>query len=193
MSSKIRNMAIKIKDRIMDNEEKVTIIKDCESEESKKERYEYLVSELALHTGKEIIHKIANMKILREIKEHQYYKYGNFNNFEEFTRTYRIAKSQAYEYVRMANALKEGLIEEIYIIENGIQNTLLFLRNKEGITLKRSNRNIIKPLRFQLRTEQAYIYYKAKAKFTSFLLEKLLKDEKSILDKYEAEYRMSKK
>ncbi|MCR8906753.1 plasmid partition family protein [Borreliella burgdorferi] len=34
----------------------------------------------------------------------------------------------------------------------------------------------MRPLRFQLKTEDAYIYYKSKSRFTSFLLEKLLKD-----------------
>lgn len=59
--------------------------------------------------------------------------------------------------------------------------------------IKKPNRNFIKPLRFQLKIENAYIYYKSKAKFTSFLLEKLLKDEEELLNKIMKEYKECKK
>ncbi|MGF7102068.1 chromosome replication/partitioning protein [Borreliella kurtenbachii] len=49
------------------------------------------------------------MKILKEIKDKEYYKLDGYQNFEIFTRNYKIAKSQAYEYLRMANAIEEGL------------------------------------------------------------------------------------
>ncbi|WP_029346986.1 plasmid partition family protein [Borreliella garinii] len=59
--------------------------------------------------------------------------------------------------------------------------------------IKKSNRNFIKPLRFQLKTEKAYIYYKSKAKFTSFVLEKLLKDKEELLNEIMKEYKECKK
>ncbi|AOW96258.1 chromosome replication/partitioning protein [Borrelia miyamotoi] len=191
MSSRTKDMAIRIKDRIMENEEHVIIVEH--SKEEAIERYKYLKDRLVFNFQKEIHNKIENMKILKEIKDNKYYKLDGYNNFEEFTRNYRLAKSQAYDYLRIANALDEKIVEESYIVQNGIQNVLLFLRNKEGFNIRKSSRNVIKPLRFQLKTEQAYIYYKSKAKFTSFLLENLLKYEKILLDKYESEYILSKK
>ncbi|MBW6160930.1 chromosome replication/partitioning protein, partial [Pseudomonas aeruginosa] len=191
MSSRTKAMAIRIKDRIMENEEHVIIVEH--SKEEAIERYKYLKDRLVFNSQKEIHNKIENMKILKEIKDNKYYKLDGYNNFEEFTRNYRLAKSQAYDYLRIANALDEKIVEENYIVQNGIQNVLLFLRNKEGFNIRKSSRNVIKPLRFQLKTEQAYIYYKSKAKFTGFLLENLLKYEKILLDKYESEYILSKK
>ncbi|WP_330999474.1 plasmid partition family protein [Borreliella burgdorferi] len=51
----------------------------------------------------------------------------------------------------------------------------------------------MRPLRFQLKTENAYIYYKSKARFTSFLLEKLLKDKEELLNEIMKEYKECKK
>ncbi|WP_041177922.1 chromosome replication/partitioning protein [Borrelia duttonii] len=191
MGSKVKNMMIKIKDRIMEDKNQGIVVSDSGYEIM--ERYKYLKERLVFNFQKEIHNKIENMKILKEIKDNQYYKLDNYKNFEEFTKNYRIAKSQAYDYLRIANALEEKIVEENYIVQNGVQDALIFLRNKEGTKVKKSNRNIIKPLRFQLKTEQAYIYYKAKAKFTSFLLERLFENEKELLDKYETEYGISKK
>ncbi|WP_234929515.1 plasmid partition family protein [Borreliella garinii] len=43
-----------------------------------------------------------------------------------FTRDYKIAKSQAYEDLKIANAIDEGLVQENDIIEKGMQNSLFF-------------------------------------------------------------------
>ncbi|WP_327785676.1 plasmid partition family protein [Borreliella garinii] len=51
----------------------------------------------------------------------------------------------------------------------------------------------MRPLRFQLKTENVYIYYKSKAKFTSFLLEKLLKDKEELLNEIMKEYKKYRK
>ncbi|WP_235633180.1 chromosome replication/partitioning protein [Borreliella mayonii] len=109
------------------------------------------------------------MKILKEIKDKEYYKLDGYQNFEMFTRNYKIAKSQTYEYLRIANAIEEGLAWEKDIIENSIQNSLFFLKDKEGVKIKKFNRNFIRPLRFQLKTENAYIYYKSKAIYYFFV------------------------
>nr|WP_233185529.1 plasmid partition family protein [Borreliella burgdorferi] len=51
----------------------------------------------------------------------------------------------------------------------------------------------MRSLRFQLKTEDAYIYYKSKSRFTSFLLEKLLKDKEELLNEIMKEYKECKK
>ncbi|WP_233780221.1 plasmid partition family protein [Borreliella bavariensis] len=46
-----------------------------------------------------------------------------------FTRNYKISKkSRACEYLRIVNAIEEGLAREKDIIEKGIQNSLFFLK-----------------------------------------------------------------
>ncbi|WP_418904988.1 chromosome replication/partitioning protein [Borreliella lusitaniae] len=191
MSVKFKYMNIKIKDRINTgkNQNKIEINFD----EGKIERFLFLKERLILNFQKEIHNKIETMKILKEIKDKEYYKLDGYPNFEMFTRNYKIAKSQAYEYLRIANAIEEGLVQEKDIVENGIQNSLFFLKDKQGIKVKKSNRNFVKPLRFQLKTENAYMYYKSKSKFTSFLLEKLLKDKEELLNDIMKEYKEYKK
>ncbi len=73
------------------------------------------------------------MKILKEIKDKEYYKLDGYQSFEMFTRDYKIAKSQAYEYLKIANAIDEGLVQENDIIEKGMQNSLFFLKDKEEL------------------------------------------------------------
>lgn len=191
MSVKLKHMNIKIKDRINTGKNQKQIEINCD--EDKMERFLFLKERLIINFQKEIHNKIETMKILKEIKDKEYYKLDGYQNFEMFTRNYKIAKSQAYEYLRMANAIEEGLVQEKYIIENGIQNSLFFLKDKEGGKVKKSNRNFIRPLRFQLKTEDAYIYYKSKSRFTSFLLEKLLKDKEELLNEIMKEYKECKK
>ncbi|MBW6186665.1 chromosome replication/partitioning protein, partial [Pseudomonas aeruginosa] len=116
MSSRTKAMAIRIKDRIMENEEHVIIVEH--SKEEAIERYKYLKDRLVFNSQKEIHNKIENMKILKEIKDNKYYKLDGDNNCEEFTRNYRRAKSQAYDDLRIANALDEKIVEENYIVQN---------------------------------------------------------------------------
>lgn len=48
-----------------------------------------------------------------------------------FTRNYKIAKNQAYKYLRIVNIIEEGLVLEKDIIENGIQNSFFLQKDKE--------------------------------------------------------------
>ncbi len=124
MSVKFKYMNIKIKDRIniSKNQNKIEINFD----EEKMERFLFLKERLVFNFQKEIHNKIETMKILKEIKDKKYYKLDGYQSFEMFTRDYKIAKSQAYEYLRIANAIEEGLIQENDIIEKGIQNSYFF-------------------------------------------------------------------
>ncbi|WP_417903174.1 chromosome replication/partitioning protein (plasmid) [Borreliella andersonii] len=191
MSVKLKHINIKIKDRINGNKNHNKI--EINFNEDKMERFLFLIERLIINFQKEIHNKIETMKILKEIKDKEYYKLDGYQNFEMFTKNYKIAKSQAYEYLRIANAIEEGLVQEKDIIEKGTQNSLIFLKDKEGVRIKKSHRNFIRPLRFQLKTEYAYIYCKSKAKFTSFLLEKLLKDKEELLNEIMKEYKECKK
>lgn len=105
MSVKFKYINIKIKDRIntSKNQNKIEINFD----EEKMELFLFLKERLILNFQKEIHNKIETMKILKEIKDKEYYKLDGCQSFEMFTRNYKIAKSQAYEYLRIANAIEE--------------------------------------------------------------------------------------
>ncbi|ACN55768.1 chromosome replication/partitioning protein [Borreliella burgdorferi] len=156
--------------------------------ESKISYYKTLKEKLNDNFKKEILHRVENIKILKEIKDNQYYKFDGYKTFLDFIKDFNVAKTQAYKYLRLATALQEGLIKEDYLIENGIKNSYNFIKDKESPALKKSRQNPIKPLRFQLKTQESYDYYKKNAKFTAFILEELLKNQKDFLKKLLKKY-----
>ncbi|OJH14424.1 permease, partial (plasmid) [Borreliella bissettiae] len=88
-------------------------------------------------------------------------------------------------------AIKDGILEESYVIENGVTKTLEFLRKSPNV-LKKSKQNPIKPLRFQLKSQESYDFYKSNAKFTGYLLDKLFNNEKEMIKKIMKEYKQLK-
>ncbi|WP_418885767.1 chromosome replication/partitioning protein [Borreliella tanukii] len=156
------------------------------------EYYEKLKSKLVNNFKKEIFHKIEFIKILKEIKDNEYYKLDGYTSFNSFAKNYRVARTQVYDYIRIANAMEEGLLEEAFIIENGLTMSLLSLRDKESLTFKKSKQNPIKPLRFQLKSQESYDFYKSNAKFTGYLLDKLFNNEKEMIKKIMKEYKQLK-
>ncbi|AHH11069.1 Plasmid partition family protein (plasmid) [Borrelia coriaceae ATCC 43381] len=145
--------------------------------------YNKLKERLKINFQKEIFCKIEAMKVLKEIKDNEYYKLDNYATFDDFAKDYRLARTQTYKYLKIATAIEEGIVEEKYVINNGINNTMFLLRNKEGVNIKKSKQNPLRPLRFQLKCPDAYAFYKGNAKLTSFLLEKVFSDEKDFLTK----------
>ncbi|WP_434757205.1 chromosome replication/partitioning protein (plasmid) [Borrelia puertoricensis] len=151
--------------------------------------YQKLKNKLINNFKKEIFHKIEVIKILKEIKDNEYYKLDGYNSFNSFAKNYKIARTQVYDYLRLANAIEEGLLEESFIIENGLTISLLSLRDKEGVNIKKSRQNPIKPLRFQLKKQESYDFYKKNAKFTSFLMDELFENQRDFLDKILKKYK----
>ncbi|WP_024653089.1 chromosome replication/partitioning protein [Borrelia persica] len=158
------------------------------SEDHKYRHYQKLKESLVNNFKKEIFHKIEVIKILKEIKDNEYYKLDGYNSFNSFAKNYRIARTQVYDYIRIANAIAEGLLEEKFIIENGLTMSLLSIRDKHGTTLKKSKQNPIKPLRFQLKSYESYDFYKKNAKFTGFVLDKLFWNKKDLLEELMNEF-----
>ncbi|WKC84904.1 chromosome replication/partitioning protein [Borreliella lusitaniae] len=154
--------------------------------------YNKLKEKLNINFQKEIYCKLEAMKVLKEIKDKEYYKLDNYSSFDDFAKDYRLARTQTYKYLKIATAIEEGLIEEKYVIKNGINDTICLLKTKESPNLKKSNQNPIKPLRFQLKKEEAYFFYKKNAKLTSFLLEKIFFEEKDFLLKKIKEFETSR-
>ncbi|WP_038363399.1 chromosome replication/partitioning protein [Borrelia persica] len=156
--------------------------------DSKIQRYNKLKEKIINNFKKEIFHKIETIKALKEIKDNKYYKLDGHNSFNSFSKNFRLARSQVYEYLRIGDAFEEGLLEEQFVIEYGIKYTISFLRNKEGISLKKSKVNPIKPLRFQLKCQESYDYYKKDSKFTSFVMDTLFREKRDWLDEFRKRY-----
>ncbi|AHH06994.1 Plasmid partition family protein (plasmid) [Borrelia crocidurae DOU] len=159
-------------------------VKKGNSIEQKIRHYNSLKEKLKVNFKKEIHNKIETMKILKEIKDNEYYRLDNYRTFEDFSQEYRLARTQVYQYLRLANAIEEGIIEETFLIKNGINDSLAFLQDKQGKRIRKSKINPIKPLRFQLKNQESYNYYKKNAKLTSFILDELFRDKKDWLEEF---------
>ncbi|WP_024653192.1 chromosome replication/partitioning protein [Borrelia persica] len=151
-------------------------------------RYNELMAKMKQNSKKEIYYKVENIRILKEIKDNEYYKLEGHKSFDKFIESYRMAKTQVYAYLRLANAMEKGILAEQYIIEHGINESLALIKERKLLKLKRSTQDLVKPLRFQLETYESYDFYKKNSKFISFLLEKLFADDKTYLDKLFQEY-----
>ncbi|WP_418456572.1 chromosome replication/partitioning protein [Borreliella lusitaniae] len=151
--------------------------------------YNSLKEKLKINSKKEIYCKLETLKILKEIKDNEYYKLDGYKSFEAFSKDYRLARAQVYNYLKIANAIEDGIIEEEFLIKNGILETLTILRNRESKTIKKSKQNPIKPLRFQLKKQESYDFYKNNAKFTAFILEELLENQKDLINKLLKKYK----
>ncbi|WP_407933143.1 chromosome replication/partitioning protein [Borrelia nietonii] len=145
-------MQIQVNDRVL---------KKIDSEEELRIYYNRLKENFINSFKKEIVYKIECMKILKEIKDNQYYKLDGFKTFDSFTKNFKIARSQIYNYLKLAGAMEDGLISEEYLLENGINDSLDLIKNKERATLKKSTQNSIKPLRFQLKDRKVMIFTKS--------------------------------
>ncbi|AHH05878.1 chromosome replication/partitioning protein (plasmid) [Borrelia miyamotoi] len=150
--------------------------------------YNSLKEKLKINSKKEIYCKLETLKILKEIKDNQYYKLDGYKSFDAFAKDFRLARAQVYNYLKIANAIEEGVIEEEFLIKNGILETLVILRNKETKTIKKSRQNPIKPLRFQLKSQDSYNFYKKNAKLTGFILDNLFSGKKDWLEEFIKEY-----
>ncbi|WP_417861755.1 chromosome replication/partitioning protein (plasmid) [Borreliella americana] len=182
-------MKIELNKRVLSEEIDPDVEKKIITNEDAIIHYNSLKDRLRANFRKEIFHKVDNVRILKEIKDNEYYKLDGYKSFDAFIKDYNIARSQAYNYLKLATALQEGILNEEYVIENGIHNSLNLIQDKEGSSFKKSKQNPIKPLRFQLKKQESYDFYKSNAKFTGFLLDKLFSDEKEIIKKIMKEYK----
>ncbi|AHH11639.1 chromosome replication/partitioning protein (plasmid) [Borrelia coriaceae] len=173
-------MNIKINNRILVNEEEQDDVMNY---------YNSLKEKLKENFKREIHYKVEAIKILKEIKDNEYYKLDNYNSFESFVKQYKVAKTQAYAYLKLANALQNGILEEGYIIENGIHNSLVLIENKKNKTMKKSRQKPIRSLRFQFENQESYDFYKKNAKFTSFLMDVLFREKKDLLEEFMKKYK----
>ncbi|AMR76236.1 permease (plasmid) [Borrelia hermsii] len=184
------NKELKINKRNIDSKGNALLTASDDNEEGAGTvRYNALKKKLYINLREGIYNRIECMKILKEIKDNEYYKLDGYKSFDAFIRNYDVAKTQAYNYLKIATALEEGLLEEQYVLENGFRQILSLLKDKESATIKKSKVNPIKPLRFQLKSQESYGFYKSNAKFTSFLMDELFENQKDLLDKLLKKYK----
>ncbi|UPA13778.1 chromosome replication/partitioning protein [Borrelia turicatae] len=188
MSKKV--VDLKIKNRMPQKD--LNYILDTNNQNKRKEEFDNLVIRLQNNIKTEIYNSIDTMKILKKINENKLYIEGGFNSFRDFLSAFRLAKSQAYQYIKLAIAIESGFIEEEFITVNGIQASIRYIQTKESISIKKSRQNPIKPLRFQLKNQDSYDFYKQNAKFTSFLMDELFKDKKDLLEEFMKKFKSLK-
>lgn len=172
-------MNIQLNDRVLEK---------FDSKEQLRIYYNKLKENFVNSFKKEIVYKIECMKILKEIKDNGYYKMDGFKTFDAFTKNFKIARSQIYNYLKLAAAMEDGVVSEDYLLENGINDTLLLIKTNGSETIKKSRQNPIKPLRFQLRSQGSYDFYKENSKFTSFVLDELFENRKEFLEELQNEF-----
>ncbi|MBB6043728.1 chromosome replication/partitioning protein (plasmid) [Borreliella yangtzensis] len=156
-------------------------------EEIHKEEYLRLKDKLKTLTTDDIYNKIETAKILNIINQKKLYILDGYKNFYSFLANFKIAKSQAYKYIKIVSGVEKGIIDYNFIANNGIEKAIKQLESNNVI--KKSKQNPIKPLRFQLKKQESYDFYKNHAKFTAFILEELLENQKDFLNKLLKKYK----
>lgn len=175
----VKSRKIIINDRIIRSDTSIN------TEERDKKEYELLKNELKNRIEDDIRNKINTMKILLKIRNGKLYILDGYKRFEDFIFDFKIARTQAYKYIKIAKLIFEGKLKEINIIENGIDKTLFDLIKDKKV---KSRANLIKPLRVRLETQEACDFYKRNPKFTNHLLEDFYQKNKEQLIKKLEQY-----
>ncbi|AYE36983.1 hypothetical protein DB313_05650 (plasmid) [Borrelia turcica IST7] len=176
-----------IQNRIIDNSV-------YDERDKKKNRFNELVNKLKLLEKRDISNKIEAMKILAEIYDDGLYIIAGYRQFGAFAKTCFISGSRVYIFVRIGQKLREGVITEQDIINNGI-NYIREIIQKEDYKALREGENKTKstPLRIMLPSDTAYSYFKSNTKFTSYALARIYDEHRQLLDNLFYEYNQEKK
>ncbi|WP_418456537.1 chromosome replication/partitioning protein [Borreliella lusitaniae] len=154
-----------------------------------KERFELLKNKLKDNVKEDIYNKIEAMYILMEIKNKAYYKLDGYKSFEKFIKDYKLARSQAYTYLKIAGAIQDGALKQEYLVENGFRQSIQFLMNSKNKVGKKLNQNSKRFLRLQLNNQESYFFYKKNYKFTEFFLDKVFLDKKDWIEQIMKEFK----
>ncbi|OJH14190.1 permease (plasmid) [Borreliella bissettiae] len=166
-------------------------IGDVQKFENEELEYKSYKDQLRRITVDDIENKIKTMKILYKIREKKLYLIDGYKKFEDFLSEFIISRSQAFLYLKIYRKVIEGSVSINDIKEKGLKGVYRNILNIE-IKEDKSKQNPIKPLRFQLKSQESYDFYKSNAKFTGYLLDKLFNNEKEIIKKIMKEYKQLK-
>ncbi|AJA67244.1 plasmid partition protein (plasmid) [Borrelia miyamotoi LB-2001] len=173
----------------MSKNRKIEIVKRIDLEvnsvknlnKTREERYLELKEKLKILIKEESYNKIETARILKEINESKYYALDGYKSFTAFIKSYKIAKTSVYRYIKLVSGIDSGKIDYDLILNRGIDYAIKILESNNIIS--KSNVNPLRPLRFQLDDEECFHFYKSNTKFASFLLKEIFKNEKSFFDK----------
>lgn len=155
---------------------------------SQEEEYENYKLALRKSMINDVENKIQIMEILYNIKTKNLYLIDGYKSFEAFISKFLIKKTQAYSYLKIYEYVLRGDLSISDIKKRGVVDVYKSIKSNE-IVSKKLKGNPIRPLRFQLKTEQAYKFYKEDSKFTSFLLEEIFNNEIKILEQLKIKYK----
>ncbi|AZA27459.1 MULTISPECIES: chromosome replication/partitioning protein [Borreliella] len=159
--------------------------------------YNNLKDQLKLNLKDDIDNKIQRMKILYKIKQKELYKYDGFKSFEQFIKSFIIAKTQAYTYLKVYEKVLEGVVSIDKIKEVGF-NSIYHAIQKQGV-LEINQENINKnnkentPIRILIKDNELYDFCKKDTKRVYFILKEIFKNKKDILSEIIIKYDNSKK
>ncbi|WP_210371425.1 chromosome replication/partitioning protein [Borreliella garinii] len=159
--------------------------------------YNDLKDQLKLNLKDDIDNKIQRMKILYKIKQKELYKYDGFKSFEQFIKSFIIAKTQAYTYLKVYEKVLEGVISIDKIKEVGF-NSIYHAIQKKGISeinqenINKNNKENI-PIRILIKDNELYDFCKKDTKRVSFILKEIFKNKKDILSEIIIKYDNFKK
>ncbi|AYE37061.1 permease (plasmid) [Borrelia turcica IST7] len=135
----------------------------------------------------DIENKIKTMQILYQIREKKLYLIDGYEKFEDFLAEFVISRSQAFLYLKIYKRVLDGSVNIEDIKQKGFKSVYRRMVNLE-IESKESKQNPIRPLRFQLKSEDSYKFYKNHAKFTGFVLDKLFLNKQELLQEFLNEF-----
>ncbi len=154
------------------------------SEEEEYENYKHALKKSMVN---DIENKIKIMEILYKIKSKKLYRIDGHISFKSFIEEFLIARTQAYLYLKIYEQVLKGNLSIKEIRDKGMIEIYRNIKSKEVVD-KKSIQNSIKPLRFQLKRQDSYDFYKSNAKFTGYLLDKIFSRDKDYLNKIFKEY-----
>lgn len=159
--------------------------------------YNDLKDQLKLNLKDDIDNKIQRMKILYKIKQKELYKYDGFKSFEQFIKSFIIAKTQAYTYLKVYEKVLEGVISIDKIKEVGFNSIYHSIQKQEVSEINQENINKNNkentPIRILIKDNELYDFCKKDTKRVYFILKEIFKNKKDILSEIIIKYDNSKK
>ncbi|AAF07509.1 chromosome replication/partitioning protein [Borreliella burgdorferi] len=174
---------LKVKKILLNNR-----IEDVQEFENEELEYKSYKDQLRRITVDDVENKIKTMKILYKIREKKLYLIDGYKKFEDFLSEFIISRSQAFLYLKIYRKVLEGSISINDIKEKGLKGVYRNILNVE-IKEDKSKQNPIKPLRFQLKKQESYNFYKKNAKFTSFMMDEIFENQKDLINKLLKKYK----
>ncbi|ACN55700.1 chromosome replication/partitioning protein [Borreliella burgdorferi] len=159
--------------------------------------YNNLKEQLKYNLKDDINNKIQRMKILYEIKQKELYKYDGFARFNDFIKSFEVAKSQAYRYLKIYQKVLEGKVSIDKIKEVGFKAILRdikaenFLNEDNHSESGGDNESI--PIRILVKDKELYNFCKQDTKRLYFIIEKIYKEKRDVLSELIIEYEKNKK